>query len=189
MKVIKEKLIGTYIRSIDEAAVKEYKQGYIYFSPTTEFNENKNVEFVHESAKIEIFCDNELYREKGEYLLKTPVRIGDIQEGTTGEGVPFITFIDENGKRIFKMIFEVLNADDKYYFHSFCIINNEPPDLKYDCITDDPTQKATYIRCKDCGELFSLFRHEVEWFKKQNLHTPKRCKSCRNKRQRSAYNG
>lgn len=83
----------------------------------------------------------------------------------------------------------VMNADDKYYFHSFCIINNEPPDLKYDCITDDPTQKATYIRCKDCGELFSLFWHEVEWFKKQNLHTPKMCKSCRNKRNRSAYNG
>lgn len=36
--------------------------------------------------------------------------------------------------------------------------------------------------CKDCGETFYMTYSEVEFFRNKELHVPKRCKKCRDKR-------
>ena len=36
--------------------------------------------------------------------------------------------------------------------------------------------------CKDCGETFYMTFGEVDFFKNKELHIPKRCKKCRDKR-------
>lgn len=46
-------------------------------------------------------------------------------------------------------------------------------------ICDDIWQKHT---CKDCGEPFLMTYNEVHFYESKNLHIPKRCKACREKR-------
>ena len=36
--------------------------------------------------------------------------------------------------------------------------------------------------CKDCGEPFLMTYNEVQFYENRNLHIPKRCKACREKR-------
>ena len=36
--------------------------------------------------------------------------------------------------------------------------------------------------CKDCGEKFFMTYGEVNFYERKQLHVPKRCKACRNKR-------
>ena len=36
-------------------------------------------------------------------------------------------------------------------------------------------------KCKDCGKEYQITFDEYKWFEKKGLHTPKRCKTCRNK--------
>lgn len=36
--------------------------------------------------------------------------------------------------------------------------------------------------CKDCGSTFYMTRKEVDFYKEKELHLPKRCKKCREKR-------
>lgn len=35
------------------------------------------------------------------------------------------------------------------------------------------------VNCKQCGKEFELSNSEIEFFKKENLELPKRCKECR----------
>ena len=41
-------------------------------------------------------------------------------------------------------------------------------------------------KCKDCGESFSIFFSEVEYFTNKDMQLPKRCKSCRKNRKDAA---
>jgi hypothetical protein len=38
------------------------------------------------------------------------------------------------------------------------------------------------IECKDCGEEFELNQAEKEWYAQMDYQTPRRCKSCRQKK-------
>lgn len=38
------------------------------------------------------------------------------------------------------------------------------------------------IKCRDCGNTFTLTVDEQNWFREKGLELPKRCKSCRQKR-------
>lgn len=61
-----------------------------------------------------------------------------------------------------------------------------PDDLftaRADCISASMNMGAWQKHtCKDCGETFYLMNSEVEFFKRLELHVPKRCKKCRDKR-------
>lgn len=46
-------------------------------------------------------------------------------------------------------------------------------------LSNDIWQKHT---CKDCGEPFLMTYNEVQFYENRNLHIPKRCKACREKR-------
>lgn len=42
------------------------------------------------------------------------------------------------------------------------------------------------IKCKDCGEFFTLTYGEQKFYRKHNLCNPKRCKACRDLRKAKA---
>lgn len=74
---------------------------------------------------------------------------------------------------------------DEYEFNCFELVKC-PDDLfevRADCVLASSGvhawQKHT---CKDCGEVFYLTWGEVEFFRNKELHVPKRCKACRDKR-------
>lgn len=46
-------------------------------------------------------------------------------------------------------------------------------------LSNDIWQKHT---CKDCGEPFLMTYNEVQFYENRNLHIPRRCKACREKR-------
>lgn len=35
------------------------------------------------------------------------------------------------------------------------------------------------IKCKDCGETFTITQEELKWYEDKGFKPPKRCKSCR----------
>lgn len=42
------------------------------------------------------------------------------------------------------------------------------------------------IKCKDCGNTFSIGEEEQAWYKERGFELPKRCKKCRvSKRERN----
>lgn len=43
--------------------------------------------------------------------------------------------------------------------------------------------------CKDCGKTFMMRFSEVEFYRKKELHLPKRCQECRAHRKEKANNG
>lgn len=59
--------------------------------------------------------------------------------------------------------------------------------------TKAPEHKGQTIKCCDCGERFLFTTGEQRFFASHQLHTPKRCKACRqiNKRitERGFWNG
>jgi hypothetical protein len=38
--------------------------------------------------------------------------------------------------------------------------------------------------CRDCGETFTIWRHEAQSYALKNLDLPRRCKSCRERRRK-----
>ena len=38
------------------------------------------------------------------------------------------------------------------------------------------------IKCKDCGEEFTITANELKWYEEKGFTAPKRCKKCRNVR-------
>lgn len=52
-------------------------------------------------------------------------------------------------------------------------------------ICDDIWQKHT---CKDCGKPFLMTYNEVSFYQSKNLHVPRRCKACREKRKANQGN-
>lgn len=97
-----------------------------------------------------------------------------LSQGHTGE--------DINWGKINEYLTENL---DEYEFNCFDAVKcpDELFEVRADCIFASsgisPWQKHV---CKDCGETFYLMYGEVEFFRNKELHVPKRCKDCRNKR-------
>lgn len=193
MRIIKEKLIGTYVFSIDEATVKGDYRGDIWFSTTPDINiGDETMHLSFDRSKIELFCEYDYHEpafagEYGEYCFKEPVKIGDIQTGVTEEKIPYAQFLDDKGDAIFKIVFVFSFTSRNIYCVDFLLsFSRELQDEKYhmvsDVLTNDPSRELKYIRCKDCGKLFALTRMEVDWFNRKNLHLPKRCEDCRKKR-------
>lgn len=51
----------------------------------------------------------------------------------------------------------------------------------------DKIMEDVKIKCKDCGEEFIFTTGEQEYFEKNNLIPPKRCKNCRDARKNIKY--
>ena len=99
------------------------------------------------------------------------------------------TGADINWSKINKYLTENV---DEYEFNCFDTIKC-PDDLfevRAECIGASVGmgiwQKHT---CKDCGETFYMTFNEVEFFKNKELHVPKRCKKCRDKRKNGVKQG
>lgn len=84
---------------------------------------------------------------------------------------------------------EILTTNrNEYDFNAFQRIENAEAlaTARADCIASSMDfgvwQKHT---CKDCGKEFYMSYNEVKFFESKELHIPKRCKCCRDKRKAS----
>jgi len=102
--------------------------------------------------------------------------------------VKHFIFTSNNVYNVAENIFKPL-AKDKYKFYTM----DEHKDMQY--VRDYEYSNGLYrfsnpkgnynlkqntFICKDCGQLFYLYDEELDFFKKKNLNTPKRCIKCRN---------
>lgn len=46
----------------------------------------------------------------------------------------------------------------------------------------DKARYSIWLKCKDCGEIFSIEPKQVQWFQNKGFEIPKRCEDCREKR-------
>ena len=192
MEIIKEKLIGTYVFSIDEATVKGDHRGSIWFSSTPDINIGDETMSLHfDRSKTEILCEYDFSKpafanEYGEYIFRSPIKIGSIITGEDKK-IPYIQFLDDKGNVIFKTLFVFSFTNGNTYCIDFDLyLSKELRDQRYavisDVLTNEPYRELKYIRCKECGKLFALTKNEIEWFNKKKFSLPKRCENCRNKR-------
>lgn len=87
----------------------------------------------------------------------------------------------------YEMFLERIEGEEKYE----CIVNSEvsvkitPLDRVVN--NSNPIfNNVKNIKCKDCGEIFSLSIGEQQFYHKRGLCNPKRCKSCRKIRKSKA---
>ena len=86
------------------------------------------------------------------------------------------TFFESLAKDKYKFYTSDKNKDMKYvrdYEYNDGLYRFSNPKGKHEL------KQNTFV-CKDCGQLFHLYDEEIEFFKKKNLNTPRRCIKCRN---------
>ncbi len=69
--------------------------------------------------------------------------------------------------------------------HYISVPSSVSPETKNDSLVNARQEKnksKIISTCKDCGELYIIYEGEQKFFRKHNLHLPKRCRCCRNRR-------
>lgn len=83
------------------------------------------------------------------------------------------------------------NNRDEYDFNYYDEIKaiNQLRDARELCFESQIFNGPWQLRvCKDCGKTFTMRFSEVEFYRKKELHLPKRCQECRAHRKEKANN-